>query len=300
MGREDGKQWWGGTIAGAVLWGFAGVDSVRHGVLGSLDGFLIVAGALLVAIPRIDAVRASFPFLGREAVEVSINAQLRQAVEAAGEASTLATNAGETAGEAAKLYERWLRELETLFAFLETGQPDRDAYARAIFRFINTRVEDISTWAGGQDEEVRAALWWWSDADGGASIVAAPRIADRATLEHVFHPGEGILGRVLADGEPVNVADAPEEVEWVRITPGRQRYRGLLCLPIVAGGRVAGVLSVDRAKAEPFSEEAVRFVRQVASLIKLAAFHAAVPSEVFSLPLPGPSEPDSPPVLDSR
>jgi GAF domain-containing protein len=231
--------------------------------------------------------------MGREAVELSINAQLRQAVEAAGEAATLATSAGETAEEAAKLYERWLRELETLFAFLETGQPDRDAYARAIFRFINTRVEDISTWVGGHDEEVRAALWWWSDADGGASIVAAPRIADRETLEHVFHPGEGLLGRVLADGEPVNLGDAPDEIEWVRITPGRQRYRGLLCLPIIAEGRVAGVLSVDRAKAEPFSDEAVRFARQVASLIKLAAFHAAVPSEVFSLPLPGPSGADA-------
>ena len=278
--------WWGGIAAGIVAWGFTGIDlSAHHGVLDRLDVLLIFIGGVFIAIPRIDRLSASLPIFGRTGVSVSIN-DLERAVRAAGAASSLAARAGDSAQEASKLFESWLRELETLFTSLETTAPDRATYARAIFRFINTRLEDISEWVGDANEEVRAALWWWSDPDGGACIVAAPRISDRETLEHVFRPGEGILGRVLLDGEPANVADAPAEPDFARIAQTAPHYRGLLCLPIVVRGRVSGVLTVDRIKAEPFGEDSVRFARQVAELVKLAALHGAVPSDVFSLPFP--------------
>jgi len=290
--------WWGGIAAALVAWGFTAVDLVaHHGVLDGLDALLIFVGGVFVAIPRIDRLSASIPIFGRTGVSVSIN-DLERAVRAADAASSLATRAGDNAEEASKLFESWLRELEGLFASLATTAPDRATYARAIFRFINTRLEDISTWVGGEDEEVRAALWWWSDPDGGACIVAAPRISDRETLEHVFRPGRGILGRVLLDGEIANVADAPTEADWQRIAVTAPHYRGLLCLPIVVRGRVAGVLSVDRVRAEAFSDDSVRFARQVAELIKLASLHAAVPSDVFSLPFPAESEPDARPAPD--
>ena len=285
--------WWGGIAAALVAWGFTGVDLVaHHGVLDRIDALLIFVGGVFVAIPRIDRLSASIPIFGRTGVSVSIN-DLERAVRAADAASSLATRAGDTAEEASKLFESWLRELETLFTSLETTMPDRATYARAIFRFINTRLEDISTWVGGEDEEVRAALWWWSDAEGGACVVAAPRIGDRQTLEHVFKPGQGILGQVLQDGEIANVADAPAEVEWQRIAETAPHYHGLLCLPIVVRGRIAGVLTVDRVKAEAFGDDSVRFARQVTELVKLAALHTGAPSDVFSLPLPAETESDA-------
>lgn len=295
------RSWLGGIAAGAAAWVFASVDVVAHrGIVDPLDAILVAVGGIFIAVPRINSLRASIPILGRHGVEVSINA-LQQAVEVASAASTLAVRAGDTAEEASKLFESWLRELDVLLGTLAATQPDRATYARAVFRFINTRLEDISTWVGGENEEVRAALWWWSGADGGACIVAAPRISDRETLEHVFTPGRGILGRVLLDGEPQNLADAPVELDWQRIAKSAPRYRGLLCLPIVVRGRVAGVLTVDRIKAERFSDDSVRFARQVATLIKLAALHPAVmPSDVFSLPLPRELAEAEPPAPDFR
>jgi hypothetical protein len=292
------RGWWGGFAAGSACWAFSASDVIaHHGVLDPISSILIGIGGLFMAIPRINNLRASIPLPGRP-VEVSIN-QFLAAVDAADAASTLATRAGDTAEGAAKLVESWLRELESLFATLEATAPDRATYARAIFRFINTRLEDISTWAGGQDEEVRATLWWWSDLDRGACIVAAPRISDKETLEHVFHPGEGILGRVLLDGEVANLADAPADVVGHRVATTAPHYRGLLCVPIFVRGRVAGVLSVDRVNAEIFSDDSVRFVRQIVALVKLAALHSAVPSDVFSLPLPPSIAQDAPPAPDS-
>ena len=278
--------WLGGALGAVVAWGFSSADVYAHrGALDPASSVLIVVGALLVAIPRIENLRAKFPLGGREGVEVSIN-DYERVVKAADEASALAAGAGDTAEEAAKLYESWLRELDALFDGLERVPFDRGAYVRAVFRFINTRLEDISTWVGAESEEVRAALWWWSDADGGARIVAAPRIGDAETLGYVFRPGVGILGRVLIDGEPENLSDASLDIAWQRIAKSAPRYRGLLCLPIVVRGRVAGVLTVDRARPESFADDSIRFARQIAQLIKLAALHTTARGNVFSLPLP--------------
>ncbi len=332
MADPKRTTWWGGAGAAFVTWAFSGADVyAHHGALDPASTLLIVVGGLLVAVPRIDRLKATLPIFGREGVEVSIN-DLTRAVDAADEASTLLTQAGDTNEEAAKLYESWLRELDALFDQYERGpgrpetsalsgdsaEPGRDgqadrtiiagpadgtldeaAHARAVFRFINTRLEDLSRWVGGENEEVRAALWWWSDGDGGARIVAAPRIRDPETLAYVFRPGIGILGRVLVDSQAENIADATLDREWQRIAKSPPRYHGLLCLPIVVRGRVAGVLTVDRAKPEAFTDESVLFARQIVALVKLAALHTTARGNVFSLPLPesevsARSEPDSP------
>jgi hypothetical protein len=278
--------WWGGLLGALVAWAFSGADVyAHHWALDPASELLIVVGAVLVALPRIENLRATIPLPGQEGFEVSIN-DFEQAVKAADEATALATGAGDTAEEAAKLYESWLRELDALFDGLERVPFDRGAYVRAVFRFINTRLEDLSTWVGAAFEEVRAALWWWSDADGGARIVAAPRIHDSETLGYVFRPGVGILGRVLVDGEAENLADASLDIAWQRIAKSAPRYHGLLCLPIVVRGRVAGVLTVDRTRPEAFADDSVRFARQIVALIKLAALHTTARANVFSLPLP--------------
>ncbi|MBD5657736.1 MAG: GAF domain-containing protein [Candidatus Eremiobacteraeota bacterium] len=296
--KSTSRGWWGGIVAGLACWGFSTTDVVaHHGTIDPTSAILIGIGGLFFAIPRINTLRASIPLPGRP-VEVSIN-EFKEVVAAADAASSLATRAGDTAEGASRLVETWLRELDALFASLEATAPDRATYARAIFRYVNTRLEDISTWVGGKGEDVRAMLWWWSEPDRGACIVAAPRVGDQETLEHVFHPGEGILGRVLLDGDIANVADAPAELEWQRIALSAPRYHGLLCVPVFVRGRVAGVLTVDRVNAQRFGDDSVRFVRQVVALIKMAAIHTAVPSDVFSLPLPPAIAEDSPPAPDS-
>ena len=286
------RSWWGGVVAAGACWTFAGVDLFAHrGALDAFDVVLALGGAVVIALRRIDRLTASIPLPGRTGVQVSINELQR----VASDASQLARRTSDTADEAAKLFDRWLGELGTLAVGDEHATSEEAAHR--FFRFINTRLEDLTNWVGAANEEIRATLWWWSDADGGACIVAAPRISDRETLEHVFRPGEGILGRVLVDGADVNLADAPAEPGWERVAATAPHYRGLLCLPIVLRGRVSGVLTVDRTAVEAFSEASVAFARQVASLIRIAAQLPAAREDLVSLlsppatPAPQPAPP---------
>jgi hypothetical protein len=279
------RVWWGGPVAAAACWGFGGVDlAAHHGALDASTVVLALCGGIFIAIRRIDRLTASIPLPGRSGVQVSINELER----AAADASALAVRASDTAGEASKLYEHWLAELAVLGA--ASDHADTAESASRLFRFINTRLEDLSTWVGHADEEVRASLWWWSEADGGACIVAAPRISDRDTLEHVFRPGVGLLGGVLVNGAEVNVDDAPAEPGWQRVAGREPEYHGLLCVPIVLGGRVAGGLTVDRTARERFSEASVLFARQVAALIRVAAQLPGMRDDLVSLLLPAPAE----------
>lgn len=94
------------------------------------------------------------------------------------------------------------------------------------------------------------------------------------------------MGGVLVDGELVNLANAPASSNWVRIAASPPRYSGLLCVPIVANGRVTGVLTVDRVRPEKFRDESIAFVRRVATAIKLAALHWPASDAGFDSPLP--------------
>jgi len=288
-------RWAGGFVAGAIAAAAATTDLVAHrGDLDALSVTLYVAGGLFVAIPRIDRLTASLPIFGRSGVSLEIN---QEALATARESASLATEAAATAARAGALYAAWLAELEALDALdaLDDGG-DPLPLGLATFRFINTRLEDLSRWVGGDEEDVRAALWW-CEPGGGARIVAAPRIRDPETLGYVFSPRVGILGRVLATGEPVELADATRDPEWRRIATAPPRYHGLLCLPISAEGRVIGVLSVDRERAERFGAESIRFAELVRSVIVLAARRSR--GAAVSLPWPGVPR-ARPPVRDSR
>jgi len=283
-------RWAGGFVAGAVAAAAATTDLVAHrGDLDTLSVTLYVVGCLFVAIPRIDRLTASLPIFGRSGVSLGIN---EEALATARESASLASEAAATAARAGDLYAAWLAELEALDALDVGGDPMPLGFAT--FRFINTRLEDLSRWVGGDEEDVRAALWWCDG--GGARIVAAPRIRDPETLGYVFTPGIGILGRVLFTGEPVELADATRDPDWRRIATTPPKYHGLICLPISAQGRVIGVLSVDRERAERFGAESIRFAELVRSVIALAARRTR--GAAISLPWP-PAPRATPPALDS-
>lgn len=285
-GANNQKPWRGGAFAALAAWIAAASDLVaHHGALDPLSTTLVAIGAIAMAVPRIDNFRGSFPLFGEEPAEFAVNEEFAAALDTADAASEVALRASETASAEAHVFETWLRELEALRTDLAGDITAEDAL-RAILRFINTRLEDIPGWVAEADEEVRAALWWWSREDAGARIVAAPRITDAETLAHVFHPGEGILGRILVDGEAVNLADAPAQSGWIRIAREPPRYHGLLCLPIVANGRITGILSVDRVRPEKFRPESIGFVRRAATIVKLAALHWPASDAGVSSPLP--------------
>ncbi len=86
-----------------------------------------------------------------------------------------------------------------------------------------------------------------------------------------YHIGEGVVGRVMASGEPMVISDIAEEPLFLNRTGARRIDKSsiaFLCVPMKLRGEVLGVLSADRIFGERVSlEEDLRVLEIVAGTI---------------------------------
>ncbi len=80
--------------------------------------------------------------------------------------------------------------------------------------------------------------------------------------------GEGLVGLVAETGEAVNLSDAPSDPRFsYRPETGEDPYKSFLGVPIVRGGQVFGVLTVQNRAAVLYSEEEVEALQTVAMVL---------------------------------
>ena len=80
--------------------------------------------------------------------------------------------------------------------------------------------------------------------------------------------GEGLVGLVAARAEPVNLSDAPADPHFsYRPETGEDPYKSFLGVPIVRGGQVFGVLTVQNRAAVLYAEEEVEALQTVAMVL---------------------------------
>jgi len=80
--------------------------------------------------------------------------------------------------------------------------------------------------------------------------------------------GEGLVGLVAETAEPVNLSDAPADPHFsYRPETGEDPYKSFLGVPIVRGGQVFGVLTVQNRQAILYSEEEVEALQTVAMVL---------------------------------
>jgi GAF domain-containing protein len=99
--------------------------------------------------------------------------------------------------------------------------------------------------------------------------------------ERLRLPLEGsVAGLAYTRGKSYRTGDVLKDPNWLRVEDDPQKYRALLCAPVVAGDRVLGVLSVDSTQVDAFTEEDELglgiFARQVAVIITLLEQHRIV------------------------
>ena len=81
-------------------------------------------------------------------------------------------------------------------------------------------------------------------------------------------PGEGLVGLVAETGEPVNLSDAPSHPRFsYRPETGEDPYHSFLGVPIVRGGQVFGVLTVQNRTSRQYAEEEVEALQTVAMVL---------------------------------
>jgi phosphotransferase system enzyme I (PtsP) len=80
--------------------------------------------------------------------------------------------------------------------------------------------------------------------------------------------GEGLVGLVASTGEAVNLSEAPAHPHFsYRPETGEDPYKSFLGVPIVRGGQVFGVLTVQNRAAVLYSEEEVEALQTVAMVL---------------------------------
>ncbi|HVT26005.1 MAG TPA: phosphoenolpyruvate--protein phosphotransferase [Caulobacterales bacterium] len=80
--------------------------------------------------------------------------------------------------------------------------------------------------------------------------------------------GEGLVGLVAETGEAVNLSDAPSDPHFsYRPETGEDPFKAFLGVPIVRGGQVFGVLTVQNKAARLYAEEEVEALQTVAMVL---------------------------------
>jgi phosphotransferase system enzyme I (PtsP) len=89
--------------------------------------------------------------------------------------------------------------------------------------------------------------------------------------------GEGLVGLVVETAEPVNLSDAPAHPRFAyRPETGEDPYRSFLGVPIVRGGQVYGVLTVQNRAARQYDEEEVEALQTVSMVLAEVVAHGAL------------------------
>ena len=107
---------------------------------------------------------------------------------------------------------------------------------------------------------------------GTITIESAYGISREEQLRGIYRPGEGILGRVIEQGEPVVIPDLSQDGVFLNRTGAwkEQERQGLsfLCVPIMAAREVLGALSIDRKiENTGFPEEDLKVLVIIATLV---------------------------------
>ena len=87
-------------------------------------------------------------------------------------------------------------------------------------------------------------------------------------------PVEGsIAGLVYTTRRSYRTGDVLQDPNWLKVEEDPQKYRSLMCAPVIASDQMLGVLSIDSTEAEAFTEEDELslgiFARQVAVILTL-------------------------------
>ncbi|MDE2466715.1 MAG: GAF domain-containing protein, partial [Alphaproteobacteria bacterium] len=89
--------------------------------------------------------------------------------------------------------------------------------------------------------------------------------------------GEGLVGLVADAAEPINLSNAVEHPRFAyRPETGEDPYRSFLGVPIVRGGQVYGVLTVQNRAARQYDEEEVEALQTVAMVLAEVVAHGAL------------------------
>ncbi|MGY8985312.1 MAG: phosphoenolpyruvate--protein phosphotransferase [Sphingomonadales bacterium] len=106
------------------------------------------------------------------------------------------------------------------------------------------------------------------NADRALELYGTEGLRQEAVHKTRFKIGHGLVGLIVEEGIPVNLAEASDHPSFVyRPETGEEKYHSLMGVPIIKGGKVVGALVVQNTKRRLYNEEEVEALQTVAMVI---------------------------------
>lgn len=103
---------------------------------------------------------------------------------------------------------------------------------------------------------------------GGLELFATEGLKSHAVHLTRLKVGEGLVGRIAAESEPLNLPDAKTHPDFAfRPETGEEVYHSFLGVPIIHGGRTFGVLVVQNRTKRHYTEEETEALETIAMVL---------------------------------
>ncbi|MBU3889210.1 phosphoenolpyruvate--protein phosphotransferase [Methylosinus sp. KRF6] len=105
-------------------------------------------------------------------------------------------------------------------------------------------------------------------ADQGLELYATEGLNREAVHLTTMHAGEGLVGLIAKNAEPLNLSEAQEHPSFsYKPETGEEIYHSFLGVPILRGGNTLGVLVVQNRVRRIYSEEEIEALQTTAMLV---------------------------------
>ena len=146
----------------------------------------------------------------------------------------------------------FLRRLREILSLPASGQDQLDMIVRMIAEYMVTDV--CSLYILRQDDVLE---------------LFATEGLNRSAIHHtILHLGEGVIGHIAQQKEPLSLSDAPSHPYFsYKPETGEDVYKAMAGVPIFKEGEVIGVLAVQNIMQRSYSEEDIDMLETVAMFI---------------------------------
>jgi phosphotransferase system enzyme I (PtsP) len=105
-------------------------------------------------------------------------------------------------------------------------------------------------------------------ADGTLELFATEGLKREAVHVTTMRPGEGLVGMIAAEAEPLNLSDAQNHPAFsYKPETGEEIYQSFLGVPVLRAGNLLGVLVVQNRASRTYSEEEVEAMQTTAMVL---------------------------------
>ena len=131
----------------------------------------------------------------------------------------------------------------------------------------DTRLQKVVTLIAGTMVADVCSIYKRTDSDE-LELVATEGLSPTAVHQTRLAIDEGLVGQIALSGEPLSIQDAPRHPAFsYRPETGEDPYHAFLGVPILRGGRVIGVLTVQNRTERVYEEDEIDSLQTIAMVL---------------------------------